>query len=60
MPTQAANRPYRQMDVATARKILGLIERNYSDVQLVEALECLYVLAEIGHELMREGRSASD
>ena len=42
----------RQIDAAAARKILGLIGRNYSDLQLEEALECLYMLAEIGHEIM--------
>ena len=43
----------RRITVAAARKMLGMIGRNYSDADIAEILECLYSVAEIAFERYR-------
>jgi len=51
--------PRRQIDIATARKILGLIGRNYSDAQLEEALALLRGLSELVYHHLETGKHVS-
>ena len=53
------SRPHRQMNVTAARKILGLIGRNYSDAQLGEALALLLGLSELVYHHLETGKYAS-
>ena len=48
-----------QIDAAAARKILGLIGRNYSDAQLGEALALLLGLSELVYHHLETGKYAS-
>ena len=50
-----ATRPHRQIDVTSARKILGLIGRNYNDEQMATIVEHLYGLAEITYHFLEKG-----
>ncbi len=43
-----------------ARKMLGMIGKNYSDADLAEILCCLYGVAELGFELYQEAAVQSD
>lgn len=43
--------PDRRIDVAAARKMLGMIGKNYDDDQLDEILDLLYGIAEEGFEV---------
>ena len=46
----------RQLDIASARKMLGMVGRNYSDDDMEQALDCLYGLVEVGYQFHLEGR----
>ena len=46
----------RQLDIVSARKILGMVARNYSDEDVEQALDCLYGLVEVGYQFHLEGR----
>ena len=46
----------RQLDIVSARKILGMVARNYSDDDMEQALDCLYGLVEVGYQFHLEGR----
>ena len=56
---RSVERPHRQIDFASARKILGLIGRNYSDAELEGALEAVYGLCELVYHFMEEGHEGS-
>lgn len=56
---QRAGDSSRQIDAAAARKILGLIGRNYSDAQLEEALALLRGLSELVYHHLETGKYAS-
>ena len=44
---------YRSISLSAARRILGMISRNYSDSDMEEVLEVLYRIAEEGYEEYR-------
>lgn len=43
--------PDRRIDVAAARKMLGMIGKNYGDDEIAEILEVLYGIAEEAFEM---------
>ncbi len=48
---EAHNRPGdRKITVAGARRMLGMVGRNYDDDQIAEALDVLYGMAEIAYD----------
>ena len=50
----------RRIDVDEARRMLGMIGRNYSDDEITEILECLYGSAEETYERFESPRDAND
>ena len=42
------------ISITAARKILGMVGRNYSDADLEEVLRCLYGIAELGFEYYQD------
>ena len=38
------------ISITAARKMLGMVGRNYADADLEEVLRCLYGIAELGFE----------
>lgn len=43
--------PDRRIDIVAARKMLGMIGKNYSDSEISEILEVLYGIAEEAFEM---------
>lgn len=44
------NSDERRIRIADARKMLGMIGRNYSDAEMSEILHCLYTIAELAYD----------
>lgn len=45
----------RRISISAARKMLGMIARNYSDDEITEILDCLYGFAEEAFEDYQRG-----
>lgn len=52
-PDDAQNNEHR-ITISAARRMLGMLGRNYSDEDLEEALNVLYGIAEEGFEIYRD------
>ena len=50
----------RRITVAGARRMLGMIGRNYDDVEIEEILAILYGMAELAYEDYRDGQDGRD
>lgn len=50
MSESEPNPSRRNISIEAARKMLGMIERNYSDEEIAEILNCLYTIAESVYE----------
>ena len=54
------NNRSRRISIAAARKMLGLISRNYSDKDIAEILDCLYGFAEEAFDAYQCGEHGDD
>lgn len=52
--------PRRRITNSAARRMLGMIGRNYSDEEVTEILDALYGIAEAGFEACRDLESADN
>ena len=43
-----------KISIAAARKMLGMVGRNYSDSDILEVINALYGIAEEGYELYQD------
>lgn len=51
--------PGRRISIKAARKMLGMVGRNYSDDDIAEILDVLYGIAEEGYEAYLEGNGGA-
>lgn len=50
----------RQITIAAARKMLGMLARNYTDADMAEIIDVLYGIAEEGFDLHQDIGCPSD
>lgn len=49
-----------RISIAAARRMLGMIGRNYSDAEIEEVLACLYGFAEEAFDAYQQGDDRED
>jgi hypothetical protein len=55
-----ASKRQRRISAKAARRMLGMVGRNYSDADFEEILDCLYSIAELGFDLYQEHSAKGD
>lgn len=55
-----SDRNDRRLTIAAARKMLGMLARNYSDADMADIIDVLYGVAEEGYELHQDISCPSD